>query len=232
MRARSRGRGGATLVELLLALLLSAVLLGAVAHLLRTQMAVVRDLARRGEVLEAERLVRQIVPREVRVGRHGRDWALGSSGDLSLRAFRALLRPCPGSPAGRVVEGTVEGLRAPDPSKDSALVLSSFGEWTRVDLRGAEPGTGECGPGSVWRLSVDPPVPEPVLLRIFERGEYSLRDGTLRYRRGRSGRQPLTAGVLDPAASGFSSGPGGAVRLELHGPGGGWSRVLGGGGPP
>jgi hypothetical protein len=226
------GRGGATLVELLLALLLSALLLGSVAHLLRVQMAAVRDLARRAEVLEAERLVRQIVPREVRVGLPGRDWALGPSDDLSLRAFRVLLRPCPGPGVEGTVEGTVEGLRAPDPAKDSALVLTSGGEWTPVAITGAERKSAECRPGPGWRLSTDPGVPDPVLVRVFERGEYSLRDGALRYRRGRSGRQPLTAGVLDPASSGFRAGPRGAVRLELHGPGGGWSRPLGGGSLP
>lgn len=225
-------RRGATLVELLLALLLSTLLLGSVAHLLQVQTAAVRDLARRAEVLEAERLVRQIVPREVRVGRPGRDWALAPSGALSLRAFRALLRPCLGPHIEGTVEGTVVGHRDPDPAKDSALVLTSRGVWIPVAVTGAERRSAGCRPGPAWRLSTDPGVPDPVLLRLFERGEYSLRDGTLRYRRGRSGRQPLTAGVLDPAASGFRPGPRGVVRLELHAPGGGWSRALGGGSAP
>lgn len=117
------------------------------------------------------------------------------------------------------------GMRDEDPDKDSLLVLHGTGEWLALPLLSAGSGASAGAWGSaddcpplpggrirIWEvglptsgLSPSPgaeimglrkPHDSWVFLRYFEWGQYHLSDGALRHRRGRGGRQPLTAQVL------------------------------------
>ena len=126
----------------------------------------------------------------------------GRVGEAEVRAFRWWGVRC-----GRLEPNAVSvrwaGLRRPDPAKDSVVIIGDRGE---VSVR------------PVARVGRAPSCPDPAALRIewsgafdgsplavrgFERGAYRL-DDAFRYRRGRGGAQPLTAGVFDPDSAGLT----------------------------
>ena len=186
---------GTSLLEALLALVLFSLLVhGSLTILVRHREAGV-DVAHRAEGLETVRTIAWLLPEEVSGGRVNSDWWAKGGDSLNLRAFRgtALIRGRTGSAPLVIV--CFRGLRAPDPDKDSVLVLGGDGRWTAHDLQRRTPNPADCpGPDAgreeEWALS---PAPvDPVFARVFERGSYHLADGALRYRRGEGGRQPLT----------------------------------------
>lgn len=209
-------RAGFTVMEALIALLVGWVLcvlaLGAFAR----QRDVQNRLAHRAEVLAALRTARYVLDAEVRAG-DGTE-AVGSD-TLALRAYRGvgLLCPADSGKAGPV-RVRVEGMRAPDPGKDSVQVLTVAGAVAVLALVDRAPGDGPC-PGAaeeaVERWSLSAPLPPGALLaRYFERGSYHLSGRALRYRRGDAGRQPLTPEVLRTPPSSFARGAG-TIRVEL-----------------
>jgi len=225
-------RRGALAVELLLALLLGLFVMGAFVGVAVGVLRATSALWSRAEALEVVRTVWVVLDEELRPGVFGRDWQLPGRGEaVSLRAFRGVARVCTDQAeaegAGRTV--AVRGRRAADPSRDSLLVLGADGGWRAFGLDRVAPGSG-CAPDPgevIQRWSWDQAgAPSPVLLRYFERGEYHLADGALRYRRGNAGRQPLTPERL-AESSGFHPVPGG-VEVELTIDGGG---AFGGGVP-
>lgn len=162
-----------------------------------------RAMTERIDVLGSLRLARYVSRRELRNGVPGRDWWIGGD-SIALRAFRGTGLLCGHDGVTNEAVVSYHGDRLPEPDKDSVLLIHSNGEHTiaRLASVGAPaPGCGEgLGPSAVWRL--DRPVPaDAVLARLFERGSYHLSDRALRYRRGGSGRQPLTPEVWSTPAS-------------------------------
>jgi hypothetical protein len=211
-------RRGTSVVEALVALLLGLFLVSLALTALARQRAAVAALERTGDVLAAVRVARQLLGEEGHAGDARRDgWAL-STDSLGLRAFRGVGYVCgPGpTPLDLVVE--TEGVRRPQPDKDSVLFLGVSREWTVVALAGATAATPcSADPGraaELWHLSGTPPT-GAVFARYFERGSYHVADEALRYRRGMSGRQPLTPEVVRTPASVFRSS-GGYVTLFLE----------------
>lgn len=236
-------RLGVGAAELLVALVLFGLVVHGAWRVFAAQRRAAEGLRLRTELLDADRIVRTVLEAELAAGLPGRDWALPEPGVVELRAFRGWGVACPGSAPGDEVVVAYRGLRSPDPEKDSALVLNGSGRWLPAALAARTPLHGEACPGvsgspapgaglERWRL--DPAVADPVLARLFERGSYHLRDGSLRYRRGAGGRQPLTTAALDPDGSGLRSGVGDTTALltvrGAEGRGGGWSRTLRGNG--
>jgi len=164
---------------------------------------------------------------ELRAGIAGRDWVVSAPGVVELRALRGWAAVCP--TLGSVTEVVVayRGLRAPDPSKDSLLALASSPPWAPVGLvsRRAEKDGCPSAPdrlpvpgATLERWVLDRPVANPVLLRLYERGSYHLTDGTLRYRRGLGGRQPLTPAIFDPERTSIiASDSVSKARLTVYG---------------
>jgi len=157
-------------------------------------------LSRRAEGLAAARIVRDLVAGELRRGRPGRDWMVPSGDSLVLRAFRGEGGICPARPSVMDILVAYEGVRAPDPDKDSVLLMDGQGQWSAWPLE-AVSGSGDSCPGAPavpvqrWSLGQEPPK-GVVLARVFERGSYHLSGRALRYRGGAGGRQPLTPEVL------------------------------------
>lgn len=211
-------RSGATVVEVLVALVTGLIVVQLSLELLERCRAAQRSLEARAEAIATLRIGRHLVRSELRAGVAGRDWTLPSSDSLALRAFRGVGAVCPERPSIDELLVAYSGIRAPDPDKDSVLLLLPDGSW-RAERLAATEATGLRCPASnetpvrLWRLDAPPP-PGAVLARIFERGAYHVSDGALRYRRGGGGRQPLTPEILDPGLSGFRVGPSG-VALEL-----------------
>jgi hypothetical protein len=164
-------------------------------------------LTARAESLEAVRIARHIVGREVRRGRAGRDWTVFGRDSLVLRAFRGVGEICPWRPGVREILVAYRGVREADASKDSVLLMDRDGTWTAralVWVGGSDVSCPQAPTVAVerWRLDRDAPA-GVVLARVFERGSYHLTGGALRYRRGAAGRQPLTPEVLRTPPSGF-----------------------------
>jgi hypothetical protein len=222
-------------VEVVVALVLVVTVVQAAWRIFSAQRGAAAEVGMRSELLDAARTARVVLGAELGAGVPGRDWVVSSPGVVEVRAFRGWAAVCP--TRGRVTELVVayRGLRAPDPSKDSLLVLDRSGSWMpaglvaqRADEDGCPSASGAvpAPAASLERWDLDRPVEGAVLARLFERGSYHLTDGALRYRRGSGGRQPLTPTVLDPETSGvFPLRGGSSARLTIGGTVG-WGRTL------
>ena len=224
-------RGGFTAVEALVALLLLLLVLQAGWGLTAGMARASFTLAERAESLAAARAAGWIVQEELEGARAGVDVSSPAGDSIALRAFRGTARVC-GRVAARELAVRWNGLRAPNPAKDSVLVLVATGVWVRRALQARTKAAGVCGPGAEPDVdpnvdpSVDPSgdsteerwtltdsVSGALLLRVFERGSYHLSDAALRYRIGLGGRQPLTPANFDPSRSGITRA--GSDRLVL-----------------
>jgi hypothetical protein len=208
-------RGGFSAVEALVALLLLLLVLQAGWSLTAGIARASFTLAERAESLAAARATGWIVQEELEGARAGADVSSPAGDSIALRAFRGTARVC-GRVATRDLAVRWSGLRAPDPAKDSVLVLVATGSWVRRALQARAKAPGACGPQpdpSEERWTLTDSVAGAVLLRVFERGSYHLSDAALRYRIGLGGRQPLTPASFDPARSGITRA--GRDRLVL-----------------
>ena len=194
---------GFTVVEVLVALLLGLLLVHAGLDALARLDAARRRIAARTDALVALRVSRHVLRRETRHGVAGIDWRAGGD-SLSLRAFRGAAVVCglDQGPADIVV--SYRGDRAPDPTKDSVLLVTDEGERTTRALAGTAPASTTCTAldtlgAAVWRLDAAPPE-GIVAAKLFERGSYYVSGAALRYRRGPGGRQPLTPETLAPSS--------------------------------
>lgn len=213
-------RGGATLIETLVTLLLTAIVLSLTWTAVVRFRGAVEDLVARSEALQTERTTWHTLAAEVRAG-SPRDRVVLSREALELRAFRGVAHACPEAldpDAGTVA---YEGDRLPDPRKDSLLVLDAGGGWSTVRITSREPAVARCessGASLNERWGWEPDLEkEPVLLRVFERGSYHLANDAFRYRIGAAGRQPLTPSRLVSDASSFSGDSLLTVRIEVAG---------------
>lgn len=196
-------------MEALTAMLLMLAVAGVALRTLTTLRSALADVTQGAEVRETGRIARYTLAHELRTGLAGVDWVAGSGDSVLVRAFRGTGVLCASvPPPSWAVRYT--GLRRPNPAKDSVLALAGDGVWRVARLVRARPRPDACGPGAggeVWEL--DPPMPEAVVGRLFERGSYHVAAEAFRYRPGAGGRQPLTAQVL---RTGTGAGSGVSVR--------------------
>ncbi len=202
--ARRAAGGGFSLPEMLVALALGLLLVHLGLESSRRLGEARARLAARGDALVALRVFRHVVRRETRMGLGGVDW--WSAGDsLALRAFRGAALVCHNDTTSARLVVSYVGDRAPDPAKDSLLLLSADGVREVRALVAASapplPCSGlEGGSAALWSLDAPAP-PGNVAAKLFERGSYHLSDAALRYRRGAGGRQPLTPEVWSGATA-------------------------------
>lgn len=220
MKPSSEGAMGGSLVELIVALSLGAVVVGSLATLMSSGSRWTRSLADRVEAQEVARTIWAVLEEELRVGRVNTDWRVESAGSIRLRSFQGLARVCEGSSARGAWLVAYRGRRAPDPSRDSLLVLEVDGSWRALALDSSARSDG-CNPlpgESIYRWDL-PWTGDvmPVLARTFETGSYHLADGAFRYRRGRGGRQPLTVERLASTSRFEPLADGVAMSVELIG---------------
>ena len=212
-------RPGFSLTELLVVLALGGLVVAGAASVLGAQRRAFEALALGAEAMEAGRITRRLLHRELRSGSPGLDWTVGPGDSVRLRAYRGWGRVCPEEGEAGTIRIRYRGLRAPNAEKDSLRVLTVDGLWTVSSLESWSWESGECGeppePGerdAVLRPGRD--VPTPVLVRVFETGSYHLYGDAFRYRIGLGGRQPLTP--LRLAGQGTSIRPAtGSVELRL-----------------
>ncbi|MGD8602218.1 MAG: hypothetical protein PVJ80_12310 [Gemmatimonadota bacterium] len=199
------------IVALLLGLFIVHLALSSMARLRTTE----RRLAKRADGLVAMRVTDHVLRRELRYGVAGRDWTVDRD-SLSLRAFRGTGLVCPYDSTTTEIVVSYDGDRAPDAAKDSVLLVTPLGRAEVRAFAGSVTAPSPCGAtpaGELRTWTLDSAVePGIVLARLFERGSYHLALSALRYRRGSSGRQPLTPEVW-AGSTGWSIGDG---RLGLE----------------
>lgn len=204
-------RPGVTLPELTLVAWLFALVLLALARFAGAQgqlAGVAHDRTRAAELMRTTSLV---LDAELRYGAPADRTITPDS--VRLRAIRGAGVICGRS--GSEVRVQYRGVRNPDPTKDSALVITdSATTGVAYRVEGVATAVAEPGCGEGYRLTLEGAPPGNGFLLVFETGSYHLADGALRYRRGRGGRQPVTESVL--AGGGFIGEPRRlTVRLTL-----------------
>jgi type II secretory pathway component PulJ len=202
-------RRGFSLLEALVAILLTAMVIQGGWTVMATLRKAGGRTADRAEGLETVRTTAWLLGEEFQGTLPLRDWWAGEGDSVTVRAYRGLALVTGIGADG--VEVCFRGVRSPNPEKDSVLFLGEGGEWTAHALEGRTRGESGCsGDGKGWAESwrVDPEPGTARLGRIYERGSYHLTLGALRYRRGGGGRQPLTPirisdGTLEVADGGL-----------------------------
>lgn len=202
------GREGFGAVEAIVALALTALLLGLLVGTAAAGRRSLERVARAAERVESARLARTLVGRIMIEAAalepvEGRD-------EVRVRLPIGWAEPCDSA-------FRWWGVRAPDPSRDSAVVLDRLARRRTVSVRAAPLRACEAGAGRTFLL--DPPVEDPVLLRVFEAGVIRI-DDAVRYGRWGTPRQPLSAASLDPSASGVQLVDG-VLRVRISGAEGG-----------
>jgi hypothetical protein len=210
MEPRGSDRRGSSTVEVLVSVLLMALLVQLSWSLLSSARRATERLIQRSEATQTERLGWHVLSREVGAGLAARDWSVEGGKVLPLRAFRGVGEVCPPLSADDGAVMRYEGMRLPEPSKDSLLALTADGEWRTVKLTSRAPSVSECPlwPGElVERWHWEPALQGVLLARVFERGSYNLGD---------AGRQPLTAERLESGSSLVANGGGVSMRLRVR----------------
>ena len=134
---------------------------------------------------------------------------------VRLRAFRGGGVVC--ERAGAELTLAWRGVRAPEPEKDSLLVLWPDGETVHRMEAVRAAGCDPADPGVRVTLStLGSDGARPLAAYAFETGAYSLASFAFRYRRGAAGRQPLTDETLSDASSmRMHPGPGTSARVHV-----------------
>ncbi|HUF68312.1 MAG TPA: hypothetical protein VMM79_06625 [Longimicrobiales bacterium] len=190
-------RPGFSAIEAVVALAVGGMLVAGLAATVIAVSRLERDAADRAEMLAARAHAGTVIVHELRTLDGRRDgFAIGGD-SAALRAFRGLAIVCSADSVSADVR--YRGLRAPDAAKDSLLVLAGGGPERALPLTGSGSASPSCvaRPGeSALALRPGSGLQSGDIVLVFERGSYHLTGGALRYRRGASGRQPLTADVF------------------------------------
>jgi type II secretory pathway component PulJ len=211
--ARRSVRPGHSLAELVVALTIAGALGLILAAILSGAQSFTRSYRERVRAVEATRVASTIMGAELRYLEPEQDLRSLEDRSMELRNFRGVAVVC--AAAGEAVSVRYRGLRAPDPVKDSVV---GMGTVRPSELLASAPVTSGCPRLSneslyLWTLA-EPPGPGELLL-LFESGSYHLAGGALRYRRGESGRQPLTAELFDDAEIAFRPVDPAGIELVL-----------------
>jgi len=208
-------RGGWSLVESLVALLLSAFVIQLSVRALTGARAAQNDLYTQAEWMATQRLARSTLGLDLAVGQRSTDWTSFPPDSVSLRAFRGNALVCPELTSGDTVYVAWSGMRLPNPTKDSLRILRSDGSWTDADLLRDHTSQKHCSLDASrtlrrWVLAPGASTDSMTLIRLWERGSYHLVDTVFSYRSrprkssaSRGSRQPLSPAVIVTPPSRF-----------------------------
>lgn len=209
-------RPGFSLAELTVTIVIGGMLCTILAAALTGAQRIARLYGERVAFAEARRVAATILAGEVRYIVPTTDLYAIERDSLALRNFRGTAVVC--AVVDEMVLVRYRGLRAPEPAKDSVVAVG--GGIVNAGEPGGPAGAAQAGAlyassaaaagcplragESLYRWTLGS-RPEPgVLLLLFESGSYHLTGNAFRYRRGESGRQPLTAELFDDRAGGLS----------------------------
>ncbi len=195
-------RPGYSLAEAVAALTAGAFICAGMAALFQAEQRLTGSRASRVSRTETVRLAAGVLRSEMTTLVPEQDVSGIARDTVALRLFRGFAVTCAVPALGSSVTVRFEGARDPDPTKDSVLVLPDGPALPLLASQGSAVACPGAGPLLLWDLPA--PLPSGTPLLLFERATYALSGSALRVRRGREGRQPLTAEVLRAAGSGFA----------------------------
>lgn len=192
-------RAGTSLVELTVTLVLLVGLVALLGGLVQIESRLARDGSDRAEALDAVRSVAGILDAEFHILEPASDVRALAPDSAGVRIFRGAGIVCAVGPSNVTVR--YRGIRDPDATKDSALIIAGGRAGGVRRLAAAtRPAAPPCAPSpgeAVFLLTLSAPADSAIIVALFESGAYHLSANALRYLRGASGKQPLTADVLD-----------------------------------
>lgn len=187
-----KARPGVTVVECLVALALGGLVSAAVGSVLMTQNRLMRGMGALAADTDARRITASVLRAELQWIDPRRDVRSVAGDSIAVRLYRGGGGVCAVAPGRLLVR--YSGARLPAPDKDSVLVRAGAAEfvYALTSFDGDASCSGDpAGKPALWlRLDTIPAAASHVL--VFESGTYYVRDGALRYRIGRAGRQPIT----------------------------------------
>ena len=192
------------LAELVTTSVLLGILSTACAVLVHAQTQLLRNVSDRIASAEALRTASGIVASEIRAAA-ATDLRAISADSVAMRVHRGVAVV-----AGVANDGITlnyEGIRDPDPAKDSVLIVGTERAASFSMLS-----------GDPLRIRSDVPIEPGAILLFFESGAYHLATNALRYRRGVEGKQPVTDELIDHRTSRFAAeAQARLVRIHLRG---------------
>ncbi len=197
-----QNRSGSTLLEVIVAALLGAMVTGTAVLLIQAQARITHGTSERSERNDALRSALAVLHAELEPIYPATDLHAVARDSVTARILRGLAVVC--AQDGESAYARYRGLRLPDPGKDSALyvgiehvvpILSA-----RVDSTACAHGAGESVVAFTWPAN----APTGSLWLIFETGSYHLQNNALRYRRPGDSRQPITNEIIDHRLSYFA----------------------------
>jgi len=199
-------RAGGTLIEALIALALGLFVINLALRTNAQLRAAQRRFDARRDAVESIRVLRHVLRRELA---HQGSLAPPGPDSLPLRAYRGVAVVCGEAPIAPEYLVAYRGDRAPDPAKDSLELIYPDGTVEYAGLLSSTVSGQPCATADsteqvlAWELAPEA-VARAALVRVFERGSYHISNQALRYRRGSSGRQPLTPELWSDARSGWT----------------------------
>lgn len=191
-----RARHGLSLAEIVVSMTLASMVVLALTTAAIQHLRIGSHVVAQFEALDAMAVASAILTTETNDTRP--DDVLVTADSLALRAFRGTALVC--DTVDSYVHLRYRGSRAPEPNKDSVLVLRHGTEQAftfRTPTRLATLGCAPVETADAYSMRIDGDVRPADVLLFFQRGSYHLTDGALRWRSGAGGRQPLTAEVFE-----------------------------------
>lgn len=201
-------RPGYSLMELIVALSIFAVVTALLYGALAAQVRLARATTQRAAAGDAVRTASHVLAGEAR-RMSSADVRAADADSVALRSFRGSAIVCAATAPGKF-NVRYRGDRAPDANKDSVLVISATAPPLTAALEVAGIAQSDsCVPlhgEAVMSWTVMPATDSAAIMLVFESGTYYISSRALRYRRGAEGRQPLTAELLAQPPSGLTAG--------------------------
>jgi type II secretory pathway component PulJ len=207
-------RDGFSLIEAVIAILLGALLVVASWMGLAQQRRALEHMTRRAEGLATIRIARTSLARDI--SSSGDASSSAGADTIGLRIVRGLGLPCPVGglpPINGSLPVQYDGIRAPNPDKDSIRGLTAQGSWVvadLIDVVGLDACNTLAGQRGLW-LTSSGAIETLVYAEVFEAGSYHLSGRALRYRGPGGNRQPVSPENVASASRFLVSGP----RVEL-----------------
>jgi hypothetical protein len=212
-------RPGYVLIEGLVVLTLSLLIAALLCASLSAQSRIARVLGNRIAYDDAARATLHILDAELRMADPASDLRQVGADSVAGRWTRATGSVC--ARQGTTVWVRLRGIRAPDDTKDSVLVIGPGGEGADV-LRGITRDSTRCSAApdeQVYRWTAAPAqAAAGGVIIVFESGSYYLSQRAFRYRLGAEGRQPITEEFFRDADSSFrlvNADTGTCARLQI-----------------
>lgn len=194
------------LIELVTTSALLGILSTACAALVHAQVRLLRNVTDRAAASETLRTATAIVAADMRTTA-ALDVGMADRDSIALRVIRGWAIVSAAVDDHAVLR--YEGIRQPDPMKDSLLVVGRE-QAAAFTIQVPDP----------LAIQTEVPLTVGTVLVFFESGSYHLSTNALRYRRGAESRQPITDELIDHRASRFGmEADDRLLRMHLRGKG-------------